>query len=841
MGYSHFDHEITSLFATTETAEAIADAEALAFLVGGYDGSGNYGDVLMLDTTLELLAPLEPGLVVLPVLERQFRSHHPGLAEEMIRPPRHPVYFDPEGAGEDELVPIAAGLGLSSAIAYFYGGGYFNGFWGDRKLAMMRAAEALLAAAEPASIRRVGSGLQVEAAWIDALSPEDTALLGAFELLGTRDPRSGEALAGFGSAIVPESGDDAVGALGRLRPAEPPGAGALRVNLHFSEHDWVTGEPRALLDFYVTLLAELGERLDRPVLAQPLVAYLDPRVDERPTAERLGAALSERGIEVLEPVVMRPAGLGRAAAELGAASLTIACSYHVSLTSLMLGLPTLMVSHTPYYEQKTAGLLDAFGQPPEFAIRPAADPRTYAELLAATAFDPEAGAMLRVQLALDGRRLRRTRAVAEADLFARIAAAVAGVDEGAPQTGGRDAVAAPPRREVEPKMSAAQVVSDLRIAPGELSFAFEAGGERRRVSFRSETPVLPATDGVLAAALLPAMSRGGGLRLETPVSARILRNQREFQAIQHLWSSRWPNEPHPLHEIEVSAPTRVAEGPEEPGRVATFFSGGVDSWAAILDNPEVTDLIFVRGLDLVPGWPQHVALADEVEARLREAAAELGLPLHLVDTDVRTFSDPLLRWESFCPSVQAAIALFFEPLFERVLIASDTSYGRQALVGASWQVDHLWSSEGLTIEDWGGRFGRVERQRMIVDHPLAQRTLRVCWLNPDGAYNCGRCGKCLLTMVALEAIGAREKFVTFPELDLRHFEGYSISTPLQLTLWEELLEEIRRAGRGDLEAPVAKVVESGRRALGGPEYELQTVIASSSWKLTAPLRRLRGR
>ena len=389
---------------------------------------------------------------------------------------------------------------------------------------------------------------------------------------------------------------------------------------------------------------------------------------------------------------------------------------------------------------------------------------------------------------------------------------------------------------------AANAVTDLQTAPGEVSFTFEAGSERHRLSFRTDTPVLPATDGVLAAALMPAMSRGGGLRLEVPISTRILRNQLEFQAIQRLWSSRWPSDPHPLQEIEVSAPSRVAEGPQERGRVATFFSGGVDSWAAIVDNPEVTDLIFVRGLDLVPGWPQHEALAGEVEARLREAAAELGLPLHVVDTDIRAFSDPLLRWESYCPSVQAAVALSFEPLFERVLIASDNDYGRQAPVGASWQVDHLWSSEGLTVEDWGGRFGRVERLRRIADHPLVQRTLRVCWLNPDGAYNCGRCGKCLLTMIGLEAIGAREKVSTFPaELDLGPLQSYRIVTPLQLTLWEELLEAVEEAGRADLTSGLAPTIEAGRQAVGGPEAELQAILDSSSWKLTAPLRRLRKR
>jgi hypothetical protein len=430
-----------ALFATAETAAAIAEAESLAFLVGGYDGSGNFGDVLMLDAALELLAPLEPGLVVLPVLERRFGAHHPELAEQMIRPPRHQVYFDPEGSAGDGLVPIAAGPGLDSAISYFYGGGYINGLWGDRKLAMMRAAEAVLAEAEPREVRRVGSGLQVEAEWLAGLSKEDVSFLRAFELLGTRDPRSGSLLAGFGGAIVPESGDDAIGSLTRLRPAEPPGDGPLRVNLHFSEHDWVTDSAQELLELYAGLPVELGELLGRPVVAQPLIAYLDPRVDERPAAAHLATALAERGVEVREPLVLRPANLGRAAAELGAASLTVACSYHVALTSLMLGLPTLTVAHNRFYEQKTAGLLDAFGQPAEFAIRPGADLGDIARLVVETVLEPAAGTRLRVQLALDGQRMRRLRAVAEADLFARIAGAVAGTEEGSPQWVGESAAA----------------------------------------------------------------------------------------------------------------------------------------------------------------------------------------------------------------------------------------------------------------------------------------------------------------------------------------------------------------------------------------------------------------
>jgi hypothetical protein len=384
-------------------------------------------------------------------------------------------------------------------------------------------------------------------------------------------------------------------------------------------------------------------------------------------------------------------------------------------------------------------------------------------------------------------------------------------------------------------------VTGLRAEAGELSFTARVGEVEKRLWFRGETvPAAPGADPALATILMPAMARGGDLRIDDarPVSARLLRNQAEFQAIQRSWSKQWPFGLPLLQEVEVSASSRPAEAPAQDGRVAAFFSGGVDSWAALLDNPGVTDLVFVRGLDLVPGWPQHETLADEVEARLREAADELGLLLHVVDTNVRTFSDPLLRWETYGPSVLAAIALLFGPLFERVLIATDLEHDRQIPLGAARLVDHLWSTEELEVVDWGGRFSRTERLARIADHPLAQRTLRVCWENRDGAYNCGRCGKCLLTMIPLEAIGARERAQTFPELDLRHLDGYTLTTPLQVVLWEDVLEATERAGRSDLSAPVTAVVESGRRAIGGPERELREVLGSSSWRLTAPLRRL---
>jgi hypothetical protein len=348
-----------------------------------------------------------------------------------------------------------------------------------------------------------------------------------------------------------------------------------------------------------------------------------------------------------------------------------------------------------------------------------------------------------------------------------------------------------------------QEVVDVTRSPGELAFEARLHGvEPQRVWFRSETEVVPSADAVLAACLMPAMRHGGRLTIDEPLSPRVLRRQRDYQAIQKAWSHGWDYGEEPLREVLVEAPERVPATTPRTGRVASFFSGGVDSFAAILDNPDITDLIFVRGVDLLPRLAHQDGLADEVEASLREASAQLGKPLHVVETNVRELSDPLIRWEPFfaCPLV--AIAHFFAPLFDRVVIAGDTDHETQPLMGAALLVDELWSSEAVEIADWGGRLNREQRVVAIAGHPVVQGTLRTCWENLGGAYNCGRCRKCLLTMVSLEAIGAREGVTTFPaELDLGVLDGAELTQPIALALWEDLLDHVRDCGRTDLAPP----------------------------------------
>ncbi|HKF83387.1 MAG TPA: hypothetical protein VKB23_10560 [Solirubrobacterales bacterium] len=407
-------------------------------------------------------------------------------------------------------------------------------------------------------------------------------------------------------------------------------------------------------------------------------------------------------------------------------------------------------------------------------------------------------------------------------------------------------------------------ITDVKRSPGELSFEARLHGrEPQRISLRSGTGVEPYPEAALAATLMPAMRGGGRLEMDEPISPRILRMQREFQGIQRAWSREWVFDDPPLEQVEVIAPIRAVERRKPTGRVAVFFSGGVDSWSTILGEHDVTDLIFVRGLDILPGFAHQEGLADRVEARLGEAADALGLRLHSVETNVRDLPEPNgpgqpeVRWESYYNSALASVALFLGPLFDRILISTGLAYWNMSKIGASWMVDSLWGNENLEIVDAGGLLGRVERVERIAAHPVVQKTLRVCWHNPGGSYNCGRCRKCLVTMATLDALGQLPEFETFPhalgEERLGLLAAQEVQEPLHLDLCEEALAAMRRSGKPELVRPFETLVANGRRKLGreddpsngeleatAAQAKLEEVLSSRSWRMTA-LRRLAAR
>jgi hypothetical protein len=335
----------------------------LLFLVGSYDGSGNYGDVLQLATAVETAGKLPGSPLVVPIVERETLGHHKELMDRYGKEFEGATFaFFQDGPGpelEDGLAELPAyGPGPKSALVYIYGGGFLNGWWGARKAAHVTAGEQLLGGR---SLPVVGSGLQVDEATI-APGGSGHELLSRASWIGLRDSDSLK----YVRRQIPDvadrvelAGDDAVRFLER-GPAEPGSV----VNLHVNDGSWISDEPGAIQRNIVALLRKLAVAAAEPLEVQPVIAYEDPRVSERKIVstllERHGHELEEAGLKTTEPLDVLDDAIANELAAFRRARLTISCSYHVALTSLLAGIPTVLLAQNGYYEQKAAGLRDLF-------------------------------------------------------------------------------------------------------------------------------------------------------------------------------------------------------------------------------------------------------------------------------------------------------------------------------------------------------------------------------------------------------------------------------------------------------------------------------------------------
>lgn len=292
---------------------------------------------------------------------------------------------------------------------------------------------------------------------------------------------------------------------------------------------------------------------------------------------------------------------------------------------------------------------------------------------------------------------------------------------------------------------------------------------------------------IVAAVLVPAMARAEAVTCPLPLDERFRTGLDRIQPILATW---YPE----LTPVPVEAPT----GPVgTPGReTACFFTGGVDSFHAALTHADRVDrLVFVHGFDVpVSGAPR---LSRAVIERLDRAAADLGRPLVRVATNLHEYSDAArARWGThYHGAALAAVAHGLGAGPGRLLVGATHSYTDQFPWGSHPLLDPHWSSASVTLEHVGAEADRVDKVEVLADSAPAMAHLRVCWQNPDEAYNCGRCAKCVRTMVALRIVGALERCATLPhEIDLAAVEALPIPNRNILARQAELITHLRRRG-----------------------------------------------
>jgi hypothetical protein len=305
-----------------------------------------------------------------------------------------------------------------------------------------------------------------------------------------------------------------------------------------------------------------------------------------------------------------------------------------------------------------------------------------------------------------------------------------------------------------------------------------------RLWFESSDVQLQARPEAYASALLiPALHLGSQLVLQAPHDSHWRQNCTRLLAVLQEW---W-DYPQLLPDAKPGGREQVSVGT----KTALLFSGGVDSFYTLLRCPEQIDhLVTVFGFDTPV---EDVRRNESIAKSIREVAAMVGKRPIFIRTNIREHTlYKGVSWEIAHGGAMAAIGHLLPPEIGRMLISSSRQYDYTEPWGSHWRIDPLWSSNSLTISQFGGEWKRYEKMRIIAAEPILRRHLRVCWENRVPIGNCSRCDKCLRTRLALAQCGELDKYEVFSGLitlaaDIRAHPG----TISKMRLHNEILEQKR--------------------------------------------------
>lgn len=315
--------------------------------------------------------------------------------------------------------------------------------------------------------------------------------------------------------------------------------------------------------------------------------------------------------------------------------------------------------------------------------------------------------------------------------------------------------------------------------------------EGRRVWMSSDDAALEhVPEAWLTAFCISASRWGTGLVVDEPVDATWRAGAAANVAAAAAW---WGGDPI-LH-LDAPVPPRdrwrrfraKPASTRSSGR-GLCFTGGVDSFFSLLaSDHRPTHLMFVLGFDVDL---DDVKRSGAATASVRAVAAGLGIDAVVVRTNLRT--DHVFRSTSWEHTHGAALAATGHLLHRTIsTLVVPPSYAASRLIpwGSRPDFDRRWSVPGrLQIEHGDNSGRRIDRVHAIAAHPLVHQHLRVCWQNVDELLNCGRCEKCVRTMVMLASADQLQHCQTFPDrasLPSAIDELESL-IPVQAPMWRDL-------------------------------------------------------
>ena len=212
--------------------------------------------------------------------------------------------------------------------------------------------------------------------------------------------------------------------------------------------------------------------------------------------------------------------------------------------------------------------------------------------------------------------------------------------------------------------------------------------------------------------------------------------------------------------------------------IGTGISCGVDSLATIHDRfVKETDRDYRINALFIFNCGSHgdfdssdtqVVFKSRVE-RAAQVAKDLKLPLVTVDTNLHRFRHAndkstmlFLSMYSCVLSLQGGVKRYYIPSgcsYQGIKDYGDAAHHNDLATACDSYLIPLIQTERIELIVDGCQRRRVDKIADMTDWDIARKYLNVCLVQKGAdTSNCGRCSKCLRTMLALEILGKLEDF-----------------------------------------------------------------------------------
>jgi hypothetical protein len=183
-------------------------------------------------------------------------------------------------------------------------------------------------------------------------------------------------------------------------------------------------------------------------------------------------------------------------------------------------------------------------------------------------------------------------------------------------------------------------------------------------------------------------------------------------------------------------------------RTALFFTCGVDSFYSLLHSGyEIDALVMVHGYDVRLWDEPRSAMLRQSVAAAAQATGKRALHVRTNLRDHQGFNR--VHWQQTHGGALAAVGHLVGVEFGRWLISSSNHRSYDVPYGSHWDTDPLWSSSSAQFVHVAADVWRTDKLAAIAHSELAREHLSVCFRQRGTTRNCGRCEKCVRTMLIL--------------------------------------------------------------------------------------------